>query len=76
MYCCECKRCGHRTLLEDEAVKPPVSESGADAAGKAGKASSTPEAGDMRCTMCGSRKVRLIHFDSRFEALSYTLKRP
>ncbi|MGQ3671237.1 hypothetical protein ACT6QG_02445 [Xanthobacter sp. TB0136] len=68
MYCAECSRCGQRTLLEDEAIvqNPP---------GPAEGPAEAQVAPRLRCDMCGSRNVKLKHFDSRYEALSYTLQK-
>ncbi len=67
MYCAECSRCGSRTLLEDEAVtlKQAMPETPDDL-------QATPA--QLRCDMCGSKKVKLTYFDSRYEALAYTLR--
>ncbi len=68
MYCAECSRCGQRTLLEDEVLK----QKRADMKTETDDPEALPQ---LRCDMCGSRKVKLTYFDSRYEALSYTLKK-
>ena len=67
MYCAECSRCGSRTLLEDEAVahKQTTAKAGAE---------QQAERPQLRCDMCGSKNVKLTYFDSRYEALAYTLR--
>ncbi|MFG1300178.1 hypothetical protein V5F49_10335 [Xanthobacter sp. V3C-3] len=65
MICAECGRCGRRSLLSDRQAPAPRTL-------LPGPGEDTPR---LRCDLCGSRRVRVVEFDSPFAAVSFVTGR-
>lgn len=76
MICAECPCCGARSLLDPASAMPGRREERASlpesrASGPAASADETR----LRCDVCGSKRARLIRFDSVLEALAFVAGR-
>lgn len=73
MLCLECSRCGRRSLV-DERLTAKIEEVAKDALALSapGRMPAPPEAG-LRCDLCGSHRIYIHNFASRYEALHFAV---
>ncbi|MFG1422279.1 hypothetical protein [Roseixanthobacter liquoris] len=66
MICAECPRCRRRSIISSESPRLQPSE-----AEQEGVAQSV----NLRCDLCGSKKVRIYNFTSPIEAVRFMANR-
>lgn len=70
MICAECARCGRRSILS------PRTAGAIDHAFEGAAAAEVPpEPVSLRCDLCGSRRVSVVHFAAPVEAIAFVAKR-